>query len=136
MRAALLTFSLFFLSASAHAERCEDVGGCLGNVFLMHVPREQIKSPSIFPKSGLPDVSTTVTLAADASLLDAFVFSTPPYPEQLKKDLALAAERGKALTGWGSILQKGSKVKILSYQVPQIPAARTELFALVLVLTD
>jgi len=132
MRALLLTCSIFLLTSSAYAERCEDVGGCLGNVFLMHVPQEQINSASIFPKPGLPAVNSTVTLSVDASLIDASAFSTPPYPEQLKKDLALAAKRGGPLTGWGSILRRGSKVKILSYQIP----AGSELFAVVLVLAD
>jgi len=78
-----------------------------------------------------------VRLAKEASLLDGYAFTKPPYPQELNRDLEAAIKRGEALTGWGSTLRAGSRVRILSYRTfPQLETAGGELFAFVLVLSE
>src|SRR5439155_23226668 len=134
MRGLVATVSFAFLASNAFAEPCQMVGGCVGNIWYMHVPKEQLKAESIFRKPSLPNVNAIETISKDVSLLMSDTFVRPPYPERLQKDLALAVKRGEALTGWGWGLRAGSKIRILSYQTfPQLGDMSSELFALVLV---
>jgi hypothetical protein len=113
------------------------VGGCAGNIWYMHVPNAQFRAQTIFRTRGIPPVNAQVALRHEASLLSGAVFAVPPYPQELKRDLQIAAKKGDALAGWGSVLRAGSHVRILSYRTfPELEAAGDELFALVLVLSE
>jgi hypothetical protein len=103
----------------------------------MHVPKSQVQGRSVFRVSGVPNVNSQAVLSQKASLLSGSAFVQAPYPGELKRDLRAAVERGGALTGWGSILREGSRVKILSYRTfPELESVGDELFALVLVLSE
>jgi hypothetical protein len=137
MRTAILALLLLALALLARAERCEMVGGCAGNVWYLHVPKSQLHAQTVFRATGIPQVNATIALAQDASLLFGDTFIRPPYPQELKRDLEAAVKKGEPLTGWGSILRAGSRVRIMSYTTfPQLEAVGDELFALVLVLSD
>lgn len=133
----LALFAVAGFLGVARAEPCEMVGGCVGSVRYIHVPKSQFQGRSVFRVTGIPDVNTRVALANKASLLDGFAFSRPPYPQELKRDLHAAVQRGEALSGWGSVLRAGAHVKILSYRTfPELENEGDELFALVLVLSE
>jgi hypothetical protein len=122
---------------NARAEPCELLGGCLGNIWYMHVPKSQLQGRSVFRAAGVPNVNAQVVVAEKVSLLRGPAFVHPPYPEELKRDLHAAVQRGEALSGWGSVLREGSRVKILSYRTfPELENVGDELFALVLVLSE
>jgi hypothetical protein len=133
----LIAFFLLAFTAAAYAETCKMIGGCVGNVWYVHIPKPQIKSKKFFDKAGLPPVNGIATLSTDLSLLDSYAFIHPPYPERLRQDLKRTVEQDGVLGGWGMILQHGSKVRILSYQTfPTLGEMGNELFALVLVITE
>lgn len=113
------------------------VGGCVGNTWYMHVPKSQVQGQIVFHLVGIPNVNAEVVLAQKASLLTGSAFAHRPYPEELIKDLRASVQHGEALTGWGSVLREGSRVKILSYRTfPELESVGDELFALVLVLFE
>src|SRR6185369_6142847 len=133
MRAVLIAIVLLALTPIVQAERCEMVGGCVGNVWYMHVPHTQLRAASLFRAKGLPLVNARVQLARDASLLYSNTFTSSSYHEQLKRDLEAAAKKGESLSDWGATLRSGSRVRILSYVTfPQLETVSGELFALVL----
>ncbi|WP_153146715.1 hypothetical protein [Dechloromonas sp. H13] len=133
----LLLVWLVLLTSTAVAESCQMVGGCVGNVWYIHVPKVQFEHQEIFNTQGLPKVNEVVALSKAVSLLDSHTFTYQAYQEELRQDLKHAIEKGVVLGGWGSILHSGSKVRVLSYQTfPVLGDMGNELFVLVLVVSE
>lgn len=133
----LLALGLAIISMNSIAETCQMVGGCIGNVWYMHIPKSQFQSAKLFTKAGLPNVNTVATLLHDSSLLSSSTFDEQHYLEELATAIELAKQNEKVLVEWGWILRSNSKLRILSYKTfPQLKNAGDELFALVLVLSD
>jgi hypothetical protein len=48
MRPALFGILLLLIAGLARAEPCEMVGGCVGNIWYLHVPKTQLHSQTVF----------------------------------------------------------------------------------------
>jgi hypothetical protein len=125
------------MSLAVHAERCEMIGGCVGEIWYVHVPSEQRTKALIFSTSGVPKVGASTSLLTPVSLLNDFVMSSERYRAELVSALSRAASAGRSLEGWGMTLQPGSRVTILGYQTfPQLGEMAGAKFAKVRVESD
>ena len=120
----------------ADAESCRTIGGCVGNVWLIHVPRGQFTASVLLQTSGLPAAGRVEVLRQNAALLPPDLFSGSYLP-QLTDALAKQQSGQTILSGFGNELEKGMKVKVLSYQTfPSLGRMAGELFVVVLVLSE
>lgn len=133
---ALLIALACLVPGVARAEPCRTIGGCAGKVWLIHVPQRQISTGAVFQAAGLPAAGRTEILRDDVALLPPEIFAGR-YVQQLTDALEKQQSEKQLLSGFGNSLQKGMKVRILSYQTfPNLGRMAGELFVIVLVLTE
>lgn len=133
----VMAFFLMALTSISYAESCKAVGGCVGNIWYVHIPKAQFESRKIFTKAGLPKVNEIVAVSTDVSLLISYTFFRKPFVEELQHDLKATVEKNDVLNNWGWKLETSSKVRILSYRTfPVLGDMGNELFALVQVISE